>query len=484
MIDNKKPSLDLWYSLMAFAILLVGVFIRVKILIQNRSLFIDEASLARNLCEKNYVDFFSPLSYEQYAPPLFMVESKVLVQLLGNYEWAMRLIPFFAGLGSLWIFWLLLKEWVASPVVRLYGLSLICFSFLSIRYATEFKQYSGDAFLCLAFVWLAWKDRATTWNWRKCIVWAIMGGIGIWYSMPLVFTLSGVGLFFLWEHKRSWLRICGVIMIWLLSFSIYYSLILQNDIGSDYLESYFQHYFLDVLSLSPKVWTNNLRLFSDLFRNVTDKTAISIGFGIISFIVGTYHLVTHKRSDAILLLVPFLTFLGACIFHYYNLMSRLTVFILPILTLIICIGLDRIWSTCNQWVKAILLLLMVLGIINKKGLDYLGKDMTFEEIKPCLEVLSQSIEPSDLLIVDHEAKPAFEFYRRDYAEKFEFPSEILIGSWDTDISSIIDSRAEEAIWILYSHRADESIGTSVDQYRTKNPRTLCSSERVLLLKVF
>jgi len=44
-------------KLLPFAILTLGVLLRLKILIQNRSLFIDEASLACNLCKRGYADF-------------------------------------------------------------------------------------------------------------------------------------------------------------------------------------------------------------------------------------------------------------------------------------------------------------------------------------------------------------------------------------------------------------------------------------------
>jgi len=42
----------------------------------------------------------------------------MMVQLFGNVEWAMRLIPFIAGLGTMWLLWLLLKEWVSSLQIQ------------------------------------------------------------------------------------------------------------------------------------------------------------------------------------------------------------------------------------------------------------------------------------------------------------------------------------------------------------------------------
>jgi len=476
-------KLDKLFLKLPILVVVLGVFLRLKILIENRSLFIDEASLARNLAEKSYLDFFTTLSYEQYAPPLFMVESKLMIQLVGNYEWAMRIIPFIAGLGSMWLLWSLLNEWMRSPLVKIYGLSLFCFSFLAIRYGTEFKQYSGDAFLSLAFVWLAWKYRLGEWQARKALVWAGIGSVGIWYSMPLVFTLTGVGMFFLLRNRVKYLQVGISILTWLLSFGFYYFLILGKDIGSEYLENFFNDYFFNVFSFSGEVWANNLSLISDLFRNVTDKTAVSIGFGMMAFGVGVFQLVKEEKQKAVLLLLPVLSLFCASVFHYYNLMARLTVFILPILTLIICHGVDKVWSRQNTCVNLLLAALMLVGIFNKKGLDYITEEMTFEEIMPCLQVLQEELTPSDYLFVDHQAVPAFEYYRNNYQDAFAFPCQVYLGSWDTDIADNLRAQSDKSNWILFSHTAENEIDLAVRLLTSLNPVEVCRSPRVRLLNL-
>lgn len=477
---RNKP-LDVVLASAPYVILGIGFIIRLKILIQNRSLFIDEASLARNLCERGYAEFFTSLSYEQYAPPLFMVESKLMVQLFGNHEWAMRLIPFIAGLGTMWVLWLLLQEWVSSPVVRIYGLSLFCFSFLAIRYGTEFKQYSGDAFLAAVFVWLAMRDRNEAWNARKGLQWAFVGSLGIWYSMPLVFTLSGVGIYFMWLHGRN--RFLGVgvaIGAWLLSFCVYYFLLLRHDIGSEYLENYFDVYFLNVFSLSGEVWANNFNRISELFRNVTDKSVISIGFGLLSFLIGSYQLIRTDRAKAFLLLLPIVALLVASILHYYNLMARLTLVIFPAIIIVICIGVDKLWASSQSWLKIVLGVLVVFGIFNKKGLEYFSEEMIFEEIKPCLKVMKNQLSPADIIYVDHEALPAFEFYQKNYEHPYDFQNEVVRGNWDTSPAEVIRDFPQQNIWLLYSHALESEINRNVQLLEDGPIETVCHSERVRL----
>jgi 4-amino-4-deoxy-L-arabinose transferase-like glycosyltransferase len=74
-------------------LLVLGIAVRVAVWLQNRALFLDEANLARNFCERGLWDFFRPLDHEQYAPPLFCFFQKCSVLLLGQHEYALRLFP-------------------------------------------------------------------------------------------------------------------------------------------------------------------------------------------------------------------------------------------------------------------------------------------------------------------------------------------------------------------------------------------------------
>ncbi|MEL6987995.1 MAG: hypothetical protein AAGK97_09200, partial [Bacteroidota bacterium] len=66
-----------------YAIIALGIFFRLYLFIQNRSLMIDEANLARNIVEKSGLEFFKVLDYQQYAPPLFLQIQKYFITLFG-----------------------------------------------------------------------------------------------------------------------------------------------------------------------------------------------------------------------------------------------------------------------------------------------------------------------------------------------------------------------------------------------------------------
>ena len=76
----------------------------VKVYADNRNLFLDEQNLASNVAECSYQELTGTLAYGQAAPPLFMLGSKALGQLLGMWDWVLRLLPLLAGLLAIVLF--------------------------------------------------------------------------------------------------------------------------------------------------------------------------------------------------------------------------------------------------------------------------------------------------------------------------------------------------------------------------------------------
>jgi predicted membrane-bound mannosyltransferase len=84
-------------TLVVYVILLVGTLIRLSIYAGRPSLWIDEARLALNIGTRSYLQLLRPLDYDQAAPPLFLWATKLMVQVGGMNEYALRVIPLLAG---------------------------------------------------------------------------------------------------------------------------------------------------------------------------------------------------------------------------------------------------------------------------------------------------------------------------------------------------------------------------------------------------
>src|SRR5262245_65978294 len=95
-----KPDLAWWFLIM------LGVILRLRQYLVNRSFWADEASLAFNLVTRTFSGLTQPLDYHQGAPIGFLFIEKLAILLLGNNEFAMRLFPLLSGIIAIYLLYL------------------------------------------------------------------------------------------------------------------------------------------------------------------------------------------------------------------------------------------------------------------------------------------------------------------------------------------------------------------------------------------
>lgn len=440
-------------------VLLLGAITRLAIYFQNRSLFLDEANLARNVVEKSPPGFFSALDYEQYAPPFFMLVQKFNTWWLGANEYAVRLFPLLAGIFSIYLFYLLTKRFIKPGPAALFVLFIFAFSEYFLHFATEGKQYAVDIMFTLALLHEALRtgqkfDRKVFWQW------SVGGMLVIWFSMPSVFILAGVGFYFFAEqlkvkNKRSIWAIGLMIAMWLSSFGIYYFMILKTDVESDYLQNYHAPYFLPLLPASGEEFRQLMNIFQSVLTTTAGHTVIALLTGLMGLIIGLRAMFKTNRIELLLLLIPVVAVFGAAGFRQYSLIPRLTLFFVPILILLMGIGLQWIFDLKKNWLSVLLTLLMIGTLAVHDGIKYLWTSYEIEEIRKVLDSVEDQKEPGDLLYVTHSAKPAFFFYTQlhDHRDNYHF-SHYITGDWrlnpDPD-NFVINDQPAGRVWVIYSH---------------------------------
>lgn len=304
-------------------------------------------SLLRNFVERDYTGLFRPLSYEQYAPPFFSVLMKAVLHVAGNGELAIRLVPVLAGCGLLVLFRSLALRWLA-PAWALLALSTLAFSSLYLDYATVCKQYSTDSLLTLALLALANRQaQQPVLTARATLSWAALGSVAVWASMPAVFVLAGVGLALAWTYRPAlwgptgW-RLLLVGGCWGASFLSYYTLLLQADAQSDYL----QHYHHDAFLAFPPHSAAEVALLDSQLQGLVDKgfgkTVVAMLVAGVGLLAGTGQLLRRLTVRTWLLLVPVGACLAASALHYYSLLPRLMLFALPLALLVLFTGLQAL----------------------------------------------------------------------------------------------------------------------------------------------
>jgi len=468
--------------LLAPFFLVLGIFLRVIVYFQNRSLIIDEANLARNIVEKNGSDFFQSLDYEQYCPPVFMLLTKLNTHLFGVNEFSLKLLPLLGGLLLLGFFWILLKALVNESQVHWYLLLVLSFSDLAIRYSTEFKQYSLDALLTLVLIYMALEYKGAKWAVKNTLIWLLFGSLMIWTSMPSIFILAAIGFAFLYESWATDRKIpIGLVLagvFWLLNFGLYFWTVLYEDSTSNLLQDYHQNFFFEFLPTTTADLTRSFRLTLGLMTSTTDQTILGLIFCALFLSLGSYQIIKKKKFEALLLLLPILFALIASNLKLYSLIPRLSLFLIPIFLLLIGIGLSFVWNKVAIVSKTMLIVLMFISIVNKKGYTYFWTNMEFENSKAVLAFLAKNRSEKDFVLVQHDAVPTFTFYNSMHDDAYHlYP--VYLAKWGEKPSTVIPNENwdSKAFWLFFAHtfpkekaaylKSANKIGSPIEDYESR-----------------
>ncbi|NJB85201.1 hypothetical protein GGR26_000946 [Lewinella marina] len=361
-------------------------------LLYNRPLFIDEANVARNLFDRGYGDLFRPLDHAQYAPPLYLVLAKLLGELFGYTELPLRLPAFLGGLlaaGGLYLAGrrLHLGYFTALPLLLLFVNPTV------LRYVTELKPYGLD--LGIATLLLAGAlHTPPRLHGRLLWYWILAGSLAPWISLPAVFILAAVGLRGLYHDRRWAFPIVG----WLLSFGILYVLVLAPSVGSGYLNSFHQDYFLP--------WPDSLEdlrrwggIGFILLRLGFGLTAVALAWGLLLLVAAWIPRPRHAW-----LLLPLLIVLGVSSFGYYSLIERLMLFVLPGIWLFVAVGARRLWRSSPKLGRVFLLLATVVALDGSHSLRHFYSPVRFSDGRRLADVArgtTYRVHPLAAPVVDY-----------------------------------------------------------------------------------
>lgn len=423
--------------------------------LQNRSLFLDEANLARNIADRSLWGLFTPLDHQQYAPPLFLALEKLNWLLFGSAEQALRWWPLVMGCLSLYLMYRFLNEQIGKTVPAIMILWLFAFSQVYIRYSTELKQYSTDMAVSTTLIWLA-----TALPFRKnWYYWIVIGGVAVWLSMPSVFVLAGIGMYWSYPYLKqrpdaSLVKIIATSSCWLLFFGTYYWLILRHDVGRPGLVAHHQGHFWPLLPDTAEEWKRLWELSLELLGTLSGHTVPALLFGSLGLLAGIYVLYRQNRPMLLLLAAPVLLCLLASGLGKYSLMQRLSLFMMPLLGLLLALGWTSVWQQRSVWMKWLAALLFLPAFFLQKGSEYFFYPLEQEEIKPLLLELNTKLQPGDRLWIDHNAQPVFRWYL-DYdpvnvdriRQAEQFPS-----AWDGIAGEELPSGP---VWLIFSHLVSE-----------------------------
>ena len=230
---GADPTTPNWQARWIFALLALGVTIRLARYLLRFPLWGDEALLAANLLDRDFAGLLRPLDSLQVAPYSFLAIEHTATLLLGYSEWTLRLFPLVCSLASLFLFHRLARLVFRGEAVVL-AVGIFAVSYSGLRYSSEVKPYGVDLFVSTLLLTLT-----ASW-WRRpdqvCWLWGLAAftPLALALSFPAVFVAGGTSLtvaFLLWTGKsrRGWLPWSIYNLLIIASFACLYFLTMRTQ---------------------------------------------------------------------------------------------------------------------------------------------------------------------------------------------------------------------------------------------------------------
>jgi hypothetical protein len=394
-----------------WVLIAVGVVLRVARYLDNRSLWLDESFLALNLINRSFSGLLDPLDFQQGAPTGFLMAEKLSVGLLGESEYALRLLPLVVGVVSLFLFWEVARRWLARAAAVM-GLALFVFLEPLIYYSSETKQYAFDVaaalVLLLAFSLVLKREHST---WATLAVLAGAGVVVMWFSYPTVFVLAGIGIALViaalarWEATR--LRELGLLAAaWLVSFAVLYGVSIrktgavQKEIFGSEAEGGGER-----LKQLVKAVYNSFATTAGFHRSLTALLAFVL-------VVGAASMFVRRREPLLAVVFTFAVALGAAAADKYPFSGRFSLFLVPLALLLLAEGLNVIWERTQRSVPLAGAAVVALALVPPMALAVvrLVQPPRGEDIKPVVAEIADRWSDGDTLYLHYPSQFAFRYY--------------------------------------------------------------------------
>ncbi len=445
-------------------IILTGIILRLILFFQNRNLIIDEANIVRNLAERGFAGLALPLRYEQYAPPVFLWIEELASLLFGYGEKSMRLYPLLSGIAALFVFYKVASKLMGRLALCL-PLAFLSFGGIFVKYSVELKQYMPDVLISLLLILaaLSW-DRLKMRRSRFVLLWAIIGSLAIWSSMPSVFILAGIGFYYAWPLLRERrFRELGPLMIialvWLAQFALYYELILKPQINSEYLQNYHRGYFLFATPANREEWLHNWTRLEVILKNVGGVSTVAIVTNLALMLVGGVTLLRRRMAQFFLVAFPVALVLVAAALNQFSLIERVVLFIMPLWMLLIGIGFDTLWRL-PVYVKALLLVLGVFMARAQGNFSLFYEYFGFHEITEGMAWIQARGGRGDQLYVHDANVPTYIYYTELHPDRERWRP--LFGAhrltWQDNYSEVTAAIKDTAYFLYTGGFPDHSGG--------------------------
>jgi len=437
--DNKN------FNKFIYLFIFLGLALRLFHFFYDRSLWMDEVYLSTSLVKLNYNKLISgPLYYQQKAPILFLLATKFVVDLFGNKEIFLRIIPLISGMISMFLFIPVAKYFLKNFALLL-AIAIICLSPALTYHSVEIKQYSTELLgtVLSLYLYIRLKDK---FDLKNLIFWGFSGAFILWFSYSSIFILGGIGigLTLLYLMRKNWNHLFFSLVpfsIWLISFSINYLIFTHKHAESEWIAYWFRAY--DNFMPFPPKSISDLKWFAmNIYRMLDYPLGLLWNFNgftanqnlnmilkmpflpLIFLFTGIYIVFKRKLFELTVLIVPIVLMFLASGMELYPLTERFWVFIAPIFILFIAKGYEVIsFYFKTKWMSILLVVLIMLGPAVQSAQSIFQPDGFYVHKKSfqreALTYLNENYHTGDAVYIYWNNLPGYRLYNEIYNFRYK-----------------------------------------------------------------
>lgn len=402
-----------------YSIAFFGVIVRTVQYLSGRSLWTDEIMLSMNILDKSFSELLGTLDHLQVAPIGFLWFQKASVLVLGNSEYSLRLLPFVAGVISIFLF-IKAARYIVSPNAVPIALVLFVTSGTLIYYSSEVKQYSLDVMITLLLLTASFHIIDSGQKFWQLLLFGLLGSLLVWFSSPAVIVLGAIGI--TWTltslFEKEWSKsICLIFVFSICIISIAANYILHNNenIITQRQLDYWNNAWMPLLPTS----------FGDLYwfwQTAEKYFRYPAGFSsnthliILVFLAGLFCIyLANKRFFLIsVIVISFLLILSGL--HIYPFHARTVLFTLPFAYFFVAEGVElirhRIWESFPLAAVGLIVVVCAMPVLDSVRLVF--SPYSKQEIKPVMKYVSEHKQAGDKIYVYYRARLGFKYYRDKY----------------------------------------------------------------------
>ena len=394
-----------------FALILIGIIIRLKWYIINQSFFCDECSLGFNIVTRNYLELFLPLNVSQCAPPFFLVISKFILDMSHQYgnlytqDLTLRLFPLICSIISLPLFAIFLNKITNNKMYIWICLAILSLNHCAIEYSVVFKQYSCELMFALILLLTFFHFDINKLTKKNSIIYSIIFCISIWFSSTAIILLATGLLYLIFKSfskeyrnnlKEKLSNLCIIGISFLINAILYYFCFLKGQYNSE-VYVFMQFFWTQA---EPGFFTlgNFLTLFPQRLYYLIEIANFPMNLlvpflllNIVLFIKSNFDLKTK-----FFVIIPILLSIIASFLNLYPFQRKFILFLLPLYTILYTQILYLIKP--NKFFKILTILVIIYCSYMKFINPSLHPYYTTQPVRKMIEYIVQNKIPANKTI--------------------------------------------------------------------------------------